>query len=101
MSADPKKLLLTREEAAAILGRRPSTLREWYSRGVGPAATKHGNARQGRIAYAVEDIELWVRAGCPLGHGARPLGVPIGRWSADARGPGGQFAAKAPARDDA
>jgi len=101
MTADPAKLLLSREEAAAVLGRRPSTLRSWYARGIGPAATKHGNARQGRIAYAVEDIALWVRAGCPLGSGARPPGIPVGKWASDARGPRGRFTAKVPAGDDA
>jgi hypothetical protein len=94
MDADPAKLLLNRKEAAAILGKRPCTLREWYARGVGPPAVKHGSARQARIFYLRADLENWCAAGCPMGHGARPLGIPIGRWSADARGPRGRFAPK-------
>jgi len=100
MNADPAKLLLSREEAAAALGKRPSTLREWYSRGIGPPATKLGSARQGRICYSQADLALWCAAGCPLGGGARPLGIPVGKWASDARGPGGRFAAKEPAGDD-
>lgn len=42
---------LTREQAAEVLGCRPSTLKHWYAVGRGPATVKFGESRQARIRY--------------------------------------------------
>jgi len=89
----PEKLLLNRREAAALLGRRSSTLREWHIRGVGPLVTKLGDLPQSRVAYAREDLAAWIRSGCPM-HVARPGGFSGGTRSGEARGARGRFTAK-------
>jgi hypothetical protein len=42
---------LTREQAAEVLGCRPSTLKHWYAEGRGPATVKFGESRQARVRY--------------------------------------------------
>lgn len=48
--------LLTPEEAAAQLRRRPSTLRNWRWRGEGPDYIRYG----GRVHYTMDAITRWL-----------------------------------------
>lgn len=50
--------LLGVEEAAAILGTTPATLRNWRYRGEGPISFKVGRL----VRYRPEELERWLRA---------------------------------------
>lgn len=47
--------------AARLIGFTPKTLREWRSKGVGPAAIRFGRGPRGRVLYRVSALEAWVR----------------------------------------
>ena len=49
---------LTRKEAARLLGRRPKTLANWASTGVGPPFLRFGR----RVLYRSEDLLRWLQA---------------------------------------
>jgi len=100
MSTAPEKLLLNRREAAALLGRKSSTLRAWCVRGIGPQVTRLGDLPQSRVAYTKEDLLAWLRAGCPM-HPAHPSGIPGGTRSGGARGARGRFVAELKLAGDA
>jgi hypothetical protein len=46
---------VSRQDAAAYLGRRPKTLAEWQRLGLGPMPRKVG----GRVFYRLEDLEAF------------------------------------------
>ena len=50
------------DEAAALIGVTPGTLKVWRSRGKGPRFLKYGTARQAGVGYEVSDIEAWKEA---------------------------------------
>lgn len=52
--------LLTTEQAASLLGLKPSTLETWRSRGGGPPFVRVGK-RAAR--YRVEDLHAYIEAG--------------------------------------
>jgi hypothetical protein len=87
---NPTALLVDRDRAAAILGVKPSVLRKWYYQGRGPAATKLGDTKQGRVMYAIPDLEAWVLSGAPMDKPCRPASAPVGAFQ-DPRGPEGRF----------
>ncbi|MEO0559666.1 MAG: helix-turn-helix domain-containing protein [Bacteroidota bacterium] len=60
--------LLTEFDAANTLSLSPGTLRSWRARGKGPVFVRLGR----RIAYRLEDLEAFVRAG--LTHGGPERG---------------------------
>lgn len=51
------RMTMTREEVAALLGLRMTTLAAWACRGRGPKFTKR---RNGRVAYRRADVEAWL-----------------------------------------
>jgi len=52
-------LLLTRKEAASVLGLKEGTLRTWASLGRGPRYKKlHGGSRAG-VRYAVDELRAY------------------------------------------
>lgn len=78
---------MTRPEAAAYLGVRPSTLERWWSRDVGPRGIKLSAGRAGRVCYARAELDRFVAAGMPLEpRGARPKSIPVGVFSPPSRG---------------
>ena len=50
--------LLTRAEAAAVLGKSEETLRQWAVRRKGPPRTRYGT----RCYYSFESIKKWVKS---------------------------------------
>jgi predicted DNA-binding transcriptional regulator AlpA len=52
----PIEPLLTRTEAAAILGVKPDTLNHWTWKGTGPESVKVG----GRVKYSRADLASWI-----------------------------------------
>ena len=50
--------LLTREQAAAVLGLKSQTLAAWACRGTGPPYIRCGGA----IRYSVAALERWLQA---------------------------------------
>ncbi|MEI6239603.1 MAG: helix-turn-helix domain-containing protein [Planctomycetia bacterium] len=52
--------LLTRQQAAALLGLNPHTLACWRTEGRGPALVKFGAGRSAAIRYARSAIEAWL-----------------------------------------
>ncbi len=51
-------LYLTTEDVADICRTTPRAVREWRSRGRGPAFFKPG----GRVLYKAEEVERWIEA---------------------------------------
>ncbi len=51
--------LLSNNEAAALLGIAPNTLKFWRHRGRGPVFVKLGHARQAGVAYEEADVIAW------------------------------------------
>ena len=51
-----KKLLLSPEETATMLGVSLSALYNWRSEGVGPEFIKNGNGKRARIMYPIRNI---------------------------------------------
>lgn len=52
--------LLTREEAAKLLGLEPHTLACWRSAGRGPTPIKFGSGRSAAVRYRRSEIERWL-----------------------------------------
>ena len=51
---------VSRTQAAAIIGVKPDTMKRWMMQHRGPApAAKLSAAQQGRVLYAVDEIERW------------------------------------------
>jgi hypothetical protein len=51
---------VNRTQAAAIIGVKPDTMKRWMMEHRGPApAAKLSAAQQGRVLYAVAEIERW------------------------------------------
>jgi hypothetical protein len=46
-------------QAAALLGMQPQTLRLWRLKGTGPRYVRYGGPR-GRVVYRVSDLESWL-----------------------------------------
>ena len=53
-----KEVMLTTEEAAAIVGVRPSSLSTWRYRSTGPRAFKVG----GQWRYRESDLHTWMQS---------------------------------------
>ena len=72
---------LDRHRAAAALGIRPRTLKQWQLEGRGPAPMKLGDRRQSRCLWAQADIDAFLSD--PAGYEARkrvagdPAGEPV------------------------
>lgn len=59
MSSSITPLLVTRKEAAMVLGLKEGTLRTWASLGRGPRFKKlHGGSRAG-VRYSVEELRAY------------------------------------------
>lgn len=54
--------ILNNDEAAALIGIAPATLRFWRWKGRGPCFVKLGEARQAGVAYVEEDVLAWREA---------------------------------------
>ena len=78
------KALLTRREAATYLAVQPTTLRDWYAAGRGPAAIKLGPLRTSRVRYAREQLDAWRADPSAYTEPARPKGIP--RFEPPSRG---------------
>jgi predicted DNA-binding transcriptional regulator AlpA len=52
------ELLISRSEAAAILGFSPDTLAHWAVRGVGPKFIRVG----GRVRYRLRELHSWINS---------------------------------------
>lgn len=53
--------MLTRKQAAELLGIDPHTMACWRSRGTGPAMVKFGAGRSAGVRYRRSAIEAWIR----------------------------------------
>jgi len=53
---------LTGAQLAALLGRRPQTIRAWRLRGHGPRYIRLGDRLKAPVAYRLSDIEDWLAA---------------------------------------
>ncbi len=51
---------LRNDEAAALIGIRPTTLKIWRTKGKGPRYFKLGDAMQSAVVYDEEDILAWL-----------------------------------------
>jgi predicted DNA-binding transcriptional regulator AlpA len=51
---------LNNEEAAALLGITPGSLRIWRCKGKGPKFTKLGEAKQAGVVYYEADVLAWI-----------------------------------------
>jgi len=54
--------IISSNDAAAMLGVTPATLRYWRCKGKGPRFIKLGGCRQAGVAYDPADIEAWKAA---------------------------------------
>jgi hypothetical protein len=68
--------LLTREQAAAVVGISPNTLRRWYAANRGPAVVKIGTARGSRVRYPRRLLLEWAANPGAFTEPARPDGLP-------------------------
>ena len=50
----------TSPQTARFLGLQPQTLRRWRLDGKGPAYTRLGDNKQGRILYKISEVEKWL-----------------------------------------
>jgi hypothetical protein len=55
--------MLNDKQAAKILGVKPSTMRIWRCRGIGPSYHKLGNGVRARTRYTRGDLEAFVLQG--------------------------------------
>ena len=53
--------------AARRLGISPATLRKWRTQQRGPSYLRLGDARKGRVLYAVSDIKRWLEQQTKVG----------------------------------
>lgn len=51
--------VLNNDEAAALIGIKPSTLKLWRHLGKGPRFVKLGDAKQAGVAYVEADVLEW------------------------------------------
>lgn len=51
--------ILNNDEAAAMIGITPATLRFWRCKGRGPKFVKLGQSKQAGVAYLESDIIAW------------------------------------------
>lgn len=51
--------ILNNNEAAALIGVTPATLRFWRCKGRGPRFVKLGDAKQAGVAYVEADVLAW------------------------------------------
>jgi predicted DNA-binding transcriptional regulator AlpA len=51
--------ILNNDEAAALIGITPATLRFWRCKGRGPRFVKLGEAKQAGVAYVEADVLAW------------------------------------------
>lgn len=51
--------VLNNNEAAALIGVRPATLRFWRCKGRGPRFVKLGDAKQAGVAYVEAEVLAW------------------------------------------
>jgi hypothetical protein len=68
--------LVDRPTAARMLAIQPSTLRRWWTRGVGPRGVKLSTARSGRVMYLTSEIEAFARDPIAYERSARPDSIP-------------------------
>jgi predicted DNA-binding transcriptional regulator AlpA len=68
--------MLTRREAAALIGVQENTLRRWYAANRGPAVVKIGTARASRVRYPRASLLAWAAAPMACVQPARPEGLP-------------------------
>lgn len=54
--------LLTNEQAAALLGVKPNTLKVWRHKGKGPAFIKLGDTPQAPVRYLHATVADWLAA---------------------------------------
>lgn len=75
---EPMPELLTRDEAAALCGLSPETLRRYYSRNAGPPVVKVGGrlTRAGRVRYPRAALMAWAANPTACTLPARPEGLP-------------------------
>ncbi len=55
----PTKLAVSTDEAAASVGLKPKTFRNWRSLGYGPKPTRMSPSM---VVYRIEDLEAWLKA---------------------------------------
>lgn len=71
--------LLTRDQAAQLLGVRPETMRRWYAANAGPPVVKIGanpRTRAARVRYPRALLEAWAANPAACTTPARPEGLP-------------------------
>ena len=61
MSDTTTHSLLREREAAAYLRLKPNTLAQYRCEGIGPSFIRLGGKLGGRIVYAQEEIDRWIR----------------------------------------
>ena len=54
--------IISSNDAAAMLGVTPATLRYWRCKGKGPRFIKLGQSKQAGVCYDPADIEAWMAA---------------------------------------
>lgn len=70
---------LSRDQAAAYVGLRASTLARLAAHDRGPRYIKLSPARSGRVLYLRAELDRWLAAGAPTDRrGARPAATPPG-----------------------
>ena len=68
--------LVDRPTAARLLSVKQSTLRRWWTRGVGPRGVKLSRARSGRVFYPLSEVEAFARDPLSYERSARPDTIP-------------------------
>jgi predicted DNA-binding transcriptional regulator AlpA len=68
--------MLTRPEAARLVGVSAGTLRRWYANNRGPAVVKIGTARASRVRYPRALLMAWAADPATCTTPARPEGLP-------------------------
>ena len=76
LNAPESPEFLTREQAAAVVGISPNTLRRWYAANRGPAVVKLGAARGSRVRYPRRLLLEWAANPGAFTEPARPDGLP-------------------------
>jgi hypothetical protein len=72
----PADLLVDRATAARLLSVKQSTLRRWWTRGVGPRGVKLSTARSGRVMYPTSELVAYARDPLAYERSARPDTIP-------------------------